>query len=499
MRLVSMSFFVVSCATHSFASIGPSSDLYIVNAIVSPDGYNRSAVLAGANATSAIFPGPLITANKADTFSVNVVDQLTDTTMLMSTSIHWHGLFQEGSTWADGVVGVTQCPITPNNSFTYQFSVADEAGTYWYHSHYSTQYCDGLRGPLVVYDPSDPYISRYHLVAPQEVIEEVIPTSDATLINGLGRYARGPTSALAVISVIANKRFRFRLVSISCDPNFTFSIDGHAMTIIEADGVNTQPLVVDSIQIFSGQRYSFILTTDQAIDNYWIRANSGPTGTSSFDGGINSAILRYVNATVEDPITNNTSSNPLVETNLVPVDGASAPGVAGVGLADVNINLDFGFNGAQFTVNDVAWVTPTVMVLLQIMSGTLTAQDLLPSGSIYVLPSNQVIEISMPGGSAGSPHPLHLHGHTFSVVRSAGNATYNYDNPIRRDVVSTGSDTTDNVTIRFTTDNSGPWILHWWVKYSSSVFFRLNVLFLDRAPNKIISTGTSTQDLRSSW
>lgn len=29
-------------------------------------------------------------------------------------------------------------------------------GTFWYHSHVSTQYCDGLRGPLVVYDPFDP-------------------------------------------------------------------------------------------------------------------------------------------------------------------------------------------------------------------------------------------------------------------------------------------------------------------------------------------------------
>lgn len=29
-------------------------------------------------------------------------------------------------------------------------------GTFWYHSHLSTQYCDGLRGPLVVYDPFDP-------------------------------------------------------------------------------------------------------------------------------------------------------------------------------------------------------------------------------------------------------------------------------------------------------------------------------------------------------
>jgi Multicopper oxidase len=47
--------------------------------------------------------------------------------------------------------------------------------------------------------------------------------------------------------------YRFRLVSISCDPNFTFSIDGHEMTIIEVDGNNVQPLVVDSIQIFAGE------------------------------------------------------------------------------------------------------------------------------------------------------------------------------------------------------------------------------------------------------
>lgn len=34
-------------------------------------------------------------------------------------------------------------------------------GTFWYHSHLSTQYCDGLRGPMVVYDPSDPNASLY--------------------------------------------------------------------------------------------------------------------------------------------------------------------------------------------------------------------------------------------------------------------------------------------------------------------------------------------------
>lgn len=52
--------------------------------------------------------------------------------------------------------------------------------------------------------------------------------------------------------------------------------------------------------------------------------------------------------------------------------------------------------------------------------------------------------------------------HNFDVVRSAGNSTYNFVNPVRRDVVSAGL-AGDNVTIRFQTDNAGPWILHWFV------------------------------------
>lgn len=52
-------------------------------------------------------------------------------------------------------------------------------------------------------------------------------------------------------------------------------------------------------------------------------------------------------------------------------------------------------------------------------------------------------------------HPVHLHGHAFSVVRSAGNSTYNFVNPPQRDVVSIGTTTNDRTTIRFFTDNPG--------------------------------------------
>lgn len=36
-----------------------------------------------------------------------------------------------------------------------------DAGTFWYHSHLATQYCDGLRGALVIYDPDDPHKDLY--------------------------------------------------------------------------------------------------------------------------------------------------------------------------------------------------------------------------------------------------------------------------------------------------------------------------------------------------
>ena len=76
----------------------------------------------------------------------------------------------------DGTAWVNQCPIIPSCAVThiccicyylttfsdiYKFNVPDQSGTCWYQSHDSTQYCDGLRGALVVYDPDDPYADDY--------------------------------------------------------------------------------------------------------------------------------------------------------------------------------------------------------------------------------------------------------------------------------------------------------------------------------------------------
>ncbi|KAI0056143.1 laccase [Artomyces pyxidatus] len=479
LRLQSLAALFTAISSGVGASIGPVADLPIVNRILAPDGYERSTVVAGG-----VFPGPIIKGNKGDNFRINVIDELTDTTMDVVTSVHWHGIDQHKSNAYDGVAFVTQCPITPGNSFLYNFDVPDQAGTFWYHSHFSDQYCDGLRGALIVYDPHDPFAHLYDVDDDSTVITLAdwyhyvslvappLPAVNATLINGLGRYAGGPITPLTVVNVQRGKRYRFRLIAISCDPNFTFSIDNHQMTIIEVDGGNVEPLLVDQIQIFAAQRYSVVVTANQPINNYWIRSIPNHQG-ASIEGGLNAAILRYRGAPEQDPATSDTGGIlPLIETNLHPFEKSVVPGKPFPGGADININLNVVLNSDfLFEINNSTYAPPTVPVLLQILSGAKTPQELLPSGSIYSLQRDKSVEITIPGGVIAGPHPLHLHGHSFYVVRSAGNSSYNWDNPVLRDTVSIGIDTTDNVTIRFTTDNPGPWFIHCHIDWHLNVGF----------------------------
>jgi iron transport multicopper oxidase len=228
----------------------------------------------------------------------------------------------------------------------------------------------------------------------------VIPTSQSTLINGKGRSPDGPAVPLTVINVRRGLRYRFRIIAMSCEPSFGFSIDGHNLTIIEADGENTAPLLVDSVRVFAGQRYSAVFRANQPVGNYWIRADPDARGLPGFDGGRNSAILRYNGAPVADPTTTQTPNvRPLRETDLRPLTNPAAPGLPYVGGADINLSIQLAFNPDifGFTLNNATFTPPTVPVLLQILSGAQSAQDLLPPGTIYPLPLNKVIEVNMPG------------------------------------------------------------------------------------------------------
>ena len=65
------------------------------------------------------WPLPTIECSVGDALVVNVHNQLGN----QSTSIHFHGMFQNGTSHMDGAVGVTQCPIPPGSSMKYNFTV----------------------------------------------------------------------------------------------------------------------------------------------------------------------------------------------------------------------------------------------------------------------------------------------------------------------------------------------------------------------------------------
>ena len=215
---------------------------------------------------------------------------------------------------------------------------------------------------------------------------------------------------LSVVDVKPGKRYRFRLVSMSCDSYFTFSIDGHIMTVIEADGINTKPVVVDSIRIYAGQRYSVVVHANMKHGSFWIRAeqHTGPDGgPGGFDGAINSAIMRYDGSPKTDPTTSQIKSViPLKESYLQPLENPGAPGKPHKGGADVSINLEISLNGkgTGFLVNNATFSAPPMPVLLQILSGAKKAAELLPKRDVIILPRDKVVELSIPAMHApGGP------------------------------------------------------------------------------------------------
>jgi iron transport multicopper oxidase len=80
-----------------------------------PDGQHPRPVI-GINGE---WPIPRIEANVGDQILIHMKNSLGN----QSTTIHFHGLFMNGTTHMDGVSQGTQCPVPPGSSFTYNFTV----------------------------------------------------------------------------------------------------------------------------------------------------------------------------------------------------------------------------------------------------------------------------------------------------------------------------------------------------------------------------------------
>lgn len=97
-------------------------DFTIAECNIRPDGVETKKAVC----VNGQFPGPLIEANYGDMIRVKVTNKLHDE----GTSMHWHGFLQTGMNQMDGVPGVTQCPIAPDDTMTYEFR-AELYGSAW--------------------------------------------------------------------------------------------------------------------------------------------------------------------------------------------------------------------------------------------------------------------------------------------------------------------------------------------------------------------------------
>nr|OQO26383.1 hypothetical protein B0A51_06945 [Rachicladosporium sp. CCFEE 5018] len=477
---LSLSNFLVCCA--GFVAVARSAtheyDWNIGWVRANPDGMAERPVM-GINGQ---WPLPTLNFTKGDRVIATVHNQLGN----QSTSMHFHGLFQNGTNDMDGPVGVTQCGIPPGSSFTYNFTI-DQPGTYWYHSHTRGQYPDGLRGQFLVHDPDGPYIGQYDeeiAITLSDWYHDEMPGLLSHFISVANPTGAEPVPDSALMSDTQNlsvavqpgKTYLFRMTNMGAFAGQYFWIEGHSMRVVEVDGVHTEPAETDMIYLTAAQRYSFMVTMKDDVEGNF--AMVGSMDTDLFDAlpdGLDNNVtgwLVYDDAASKPAPVLIDAFEPFDDYTLVPQDGLEI-----YDHVDHSIQLDMKMDnlgdGANYAFfNDITYVEPIVPTLYSV----LTTGDNASNPTIYgvntnsfVLEKGQVVEIVLNNDDAGK-HPFHLHGHNFQVVwRSDENdGFWNPDNtsaiesfprkPMRRDVVMVNPQ--GNFVIRFKADNPGVWLFH---------------------------------------
>nr|ACX54563.1 laccase 15 [Reticulitermes flavipes] len=457
---------------------------------ITADGYERSILSVNRK-----LPGPSIEVCLRDRVIVDITNNMAGRT----TSIHWHGVFQKGSQYMDGVPMVTQCTIHEGDTFRYDF-IANNEGTHFWHSHDGLQKLDGVTGNLVVRVPKnfDPNGQLYDFDLPEHKIfisdwlhlsaddhfpglRATNPGQDANsfLINGRGRTLIGTQSTntpYAQINVQWGRRYRLRIVGSLCTVCPTqLTIDGHKITVIATDGNSVAPARVDSLIIYSGERYDVVLEATNTEGSYWIHLKGLVTcvGSRVYQLGV----LQYENTTTNklhaltpDPgydgfpqpasyrvLNPENASCSIGSTGLCVMQLANSDPVPRdilTQLPDINYLLQFGFkifDSRSFfkaydryfvspfldlvssTVNNISSVSPPSPLLSQ--RGDVPDDILCPTGAdglpqcpggnsyctcvhVIKIKLGALVQIILSDQTpkSGLNHPFHLHGHAFYVL-----------------------------------------------------------------------------------
>ena len=291
---------------------GTEFDLMVADTVVNFTGSPRIATTINGS-----IPAPTLRWREGDTVTIRVTNRLAH-----NTSIHWHGILLPFE--MDGVPGISFNGIPPGETFTYRFKVR-QYGTYWYHSHSGMQEQTGMYGAIVI-DPAEAdaiRVDREHVVLlsdwtdedPMRVLAKLKVRSDYYNFNqptvmdffrdvsneGLdaaitkrrmwNQMRMNPTD-LSDVSAYTytylmngttpagnwttlfrpGERVRLRFINGSASTFFDVRIPGLAMTVVQADGQNVEPVTVDEIRIGVAETYDVLVFPKE--DAYTIFAQS---------------------------------------------------------------------------------------------------------------------------------------------------------------------------------------------------------------------------------
>lgn len=192
-----------------------------------------------------VVPGPEIRVTEGEIVRVICHNEMTE-----STAIHFHGCRLPNS--MDGVPFITQPPIKPGESFTYEFT-AKNPGSHMYHSHHNAaeQVTKGLMGAFII----EPKVTPY----PDVTADYTMILNDAGI--GLTINGRSFPYTQPIIAKLGDKiRVRYMNEGLMIHP---MHLHGIPQLVIEKDGYALpQPYLCDTLNIAPGERWDVLIDCD---------------------------------------------------------------------------------------------------------------------------------------------------------------------------------------------------------------------------------------------
>jgi len=356
-------------------------------------------------------PGPELRVTEGDLVQVTLANE----NVTAGTTLHWHGLDVPNA--MDGVAGVTQDAVGPGETFVYRF-VADQVGTYWYHSHQVSheQVRRGLLGALVV-EPRQ-LSARGAVRAPAPVTDHV------ALLHRYGAEATlNGEPGTSTVPARPGERVRVRVVNTDNGLSPVW-VTGAAYQVLAVDGtdVHEPPDVSDrAVNLPPGGRVDLGLVVPEGGARVELGGDVALTlGRDPSDGADPTPPDDFV-----DLLTYGTPT-PLA---FDPDDADRRFGY------DIGRRLGFldGKPGNWWTINGHTF----------------------PDVPMFMVDEGDVVVFEIENHS-GETHPMHLHGHHLLVLARDGEEATG--SPWWVDSLEVGNG--ERYRVAFVADNPGLWMDH---------------------------------------